>query len=484
MAPAPVERCRVLELGCASGANLLPMAEALPGSRFVGIDLSARQVAGGQAIVEALELGNVELRALSILDVGEDLGQFDYILCHGVYSWVPADVRDRILKICASNLAPQGVAYVSYNSYPGWHLRGLVRDMLCYHVEPFAEPRFRVEQARAFLNFLSESVPEPDSLYANLLKIEAGLLAGETDSYLFHDQLEDVNHPVYFSDFVRQAAAHGLRYVEEARFDPKVMNLRPEVKRTVARLSPDPIRREQYLDFLCNRTFRRSLLCHADVALDPVPRVEALAAFWATALARPVAAAPDVESGGPLEFRTLEGVTLTVSHPLAKAALVALAEAWPQSLSMAVLGEAVQARLGARTLEEASRPSAGFLLQAYFSNVIELHTYSPSFVLQAGERPQASPLARLQARTESRVTNLRHRGMELSEFDRLVLARLDGKHDRPALLEALAELVAEGQFTMHQEGRPIQDPEEVRQLLAAALDESLRGLARSAFLRS
>src|SRR5262249_30408638 len=133
MTPPPVERCRVLELGCAAGGNLLPLAAALPGSRFVGIDLSRRQIDDGRPGREALGLRNFRLRHRSILDVGADFGQFDYILCHGVYSWVPAPVQDKILEVCAGHLAPNGVAYVSYNTYPGWHIPGAVRAMMRYH---------------------------------------------------------------------------------------------------------------------------------------------------------------------------------------------------------------------------------------------------------------------------------------------------------------------------------------------------------------
>jgi methyltransferase-like protein len=482
MTPAPVQGCRVLELGCASGANLLPMSLALPESRFIGIDLSARQIASGQAVIQELGLRNVELKQQSILDVDESLGRFDYIICHGVYSWVPAGVRDKILAICAANLAPQGVAYVSYNTYPGWHLRGLVRDQLCFHVAQFPDPRGRVEQARAFLSFLTTSVPDPNSLYAHLLKIEADLLAGETDAYFFHEQLEEVNQPVYFHEFARRAADVGLRYLAEAKFDPQVKNLRTEVKQKVVQLSGDPIHQEQYLDFLCNRKFRRSLLCHDDVSLDPMPALEKLSACWLTAVAQPTVSDSDLGTNGPLEFRTNDGVSLSLSHPVAKAALVALADAWPQSLSLADLAQQVRTRLGSQAPAEFARSLSAFLLQAYLSTIVELHLYVPLLVVQAGERPEASPLARLQARTESRVTNLRHRGIELSKFDRLVLGRLDGKHDRPALLEELVDLVARGEFTMHKDDGPILDDREIRSHLAAALDESLRGLARSALL--
>ena len=130
---APANHCRVLELGCASGGNLLPMAEQLPESSFLGIDLSSVQIARGQELLTKSGLKNVELRQLSILAVGPDLGTFDYIICHGVYSWVPEIVREKILAICKENLNPEGIAYVSYNTLPGWHLRQHPRHALLPH---------------------------------------------------------------------------------------------------------------------------------------------------------------------------------------------------------------------------------------------------------------------------------------------------------------------------------------------------------------
>jgi SAM-dependent methyltransferase len=143
MSPAPPDRCRVLELGCAGSTNLIALAETLPESRFVGIDLASRHIAAGQQKVRALGLTNVELRAMSLVNVGEAFGRFDYILCHGVYSWVPAEVREKILAVCSANLVPQGVAYVSYNCYPGWHARGAGDDVLP------RRPRRRPARSRA-----------------------------------------------------------------------------------------------------------------------------------------------------------------------------------------------------------------------------------------------------------------------------------------------------------------------------------------------
>ena len=118
--PPALDACRVLELGCASGGNLVPMAVALPRARFVGVDLSPVQIADARTVVAALALDNIEFRAASIADVDDSWGAFDYIIAHGVFSYVPPAVQQRMLEICARQLTPHGIAFISYNTLPGW----------------------------------------------------------------------------------------------------------------------------------------------------------------------------------------------------------------------------------------------------------------------------------------------------------------------------------------------------------------------------
>ncbi len=129
--PADIETCRVLEIGCGNGINLLSLAQILPGAQFIGIDDVQRQIEHGIQIAQAIGCSNVELRAMSVADLHEQLGKFDYILCHGVYSWVPPEIAAHVLRAIQTCLKPQGVAYISYNIYPGWHLRGIVREIMC-----------------------------------------------------------------------------------------------------------------------------------------------------------------------------------------------------------------------------------------------------------------------------------------------------------------------------------------------------------------
>ncbi|MFT3788164.1 MAG: class I SAM-dependent methyltransferase [Tepidisphaeraceae bacterium] len=206
MPAADPRRCRVLELGCCDGGNLLPMAEQLPDATFVGIDYSAKQIDMGLERMRAAGLKNVDLRPVSIVDVTPDYGTFDYILCHGVFSWVPDFVRDRILDVCAKHLAPDGIAYISYNAYPGWHLRGIVRDMMRYHALRFPDPRRQTQEARLILDFVANFTAGPHTEgYGTFLKSEAELLRKLPDHYLFHEHLEENCNPYYFKDFISLA---------------------------------------------------------------------------------------------------------------------------------------------------------------------------------------------------------------------------------------------------------------------------------------
>jgi methyltransferase-like protein/SAM-dependent methyltransferase len=483
MRSPPVERCRVLELGCAGGGNLIPLAVTLPASRFVGIDLSGRQIGDGRRVVNALGLRNIELHHLSILDVGADLGEFDYILCHGVYSWVPAPVQDKILEICARQLAPNGVAYVSYNTYPGWHLPEAVRAMMRFHADRFAEPTVRVRQARALLELLAGAAPPENDPYGGALRKELELLRGVPDHYLYHEYLAEVNTPVYFHEFAARAGGWGLQYLGEAAFREMLTEqFPPDVGKTLGLLAPDLVGTEQYIDFLRHRRFRQTLLCHKGVSLNRALGVEYLEGLHVASAYGPVSARPDVHSDAAEEFRTPRGSTLSTDQPLLKAALVHLAEAWPASVPFRRLAAATRARLGPGP--EAVPPAAGpsdllvlaSLLRCASPTAVEFSVAPPRPVVNISPRPTATPLARLQAAAGPTVTNLRHQAVPLSALDSRVLRRLDGNLDRAQLVEALAQDVDRGLLPTTPEGGS--DPKPLGELL----DQSLRRLARQALL--
>src|SRR5262249_8888675 len=180
------------------------------------IDLSARQIDMGRSVATRLGLDNLELKALSILDVDESFGTFDYIFAHGVYSWVPERGRDKLLAICRRHLSANGGAYIRYNTYPGWYQRGRIQDLLNYAPQGVAEPVAQIATSRKALTLLMEGLINPESVYGRIVKEEADLLGKEKDYYLLHEHLEGSSHPLYFHQFAAHAGRHGLQYLGEA----------------------------------------------------------------------------------------------------------------------------------------------------------------------------------------------------------------------------------------------------------------------------
>ena len=225
--PPPIATARVLELGCASGGNLIPMAFNLPGGEFVGIDLSRRHVDAAQSTIRALGMRNMRIDARIDPRNRREWGRFDYIICHGVFSWVEPQVQDAILRIAADNLVENGVAYISYNTYPGWHMRERVRHMMRYHAGRFDEPRSRSSRRGRCWTFLASAADEAGAVRA---AAEPGRSSGSSqtsDSYLYHEHLEQTNTPLYFHQFVERAERAGLQYLSEADVSDMLASLFP-----------------------------------------------------------------------------------------------------------------------------------------------------------------------------------------------------------------------------------------------------------------
>jgi methyltransferase-like protein/2-polyprenyl-3-methyl-5-hydroxy-6-metoxy-1,4-benzoquinol methylase len=490
LTPPRVESCRLLEIGCASGANLVPLAYAMPRARFVGIDLSSRQIADARTTSETLKLQNVEFQAMSLADIDEGFGQFDYVLCHGVYSWVPRALQDKILDIIGRNLVPHGIAYVSYNTLPGWRFAGLVRELMLYRVAAIADPEQKAQTARSFLDELIRALPEPNAVYAQFLRQELDRLRVQSDSYILHEHLEEVNEALYFHEFVDRVESRGLCYVGDARYRSAPECQSPRLKAIVEQFSGgNRVGREQYHDFLRNRSFRRSLLGRGGrepsttIVPESVDRLRALSASG------PASPRPDTYTASSEEFRSPDGQNrISTSSPSLKMTLMVLGEAWPASLPVPELRSRVQERLARPPVPNAAPFDASpvalaqGLLQCFVAGLVEFSAWEPGFATRPAARPLASRYARIQAADGRRVVSLRHRNVELTEFERLVVRQLDGRRDHAAIVDALAAAVADGSFVLHQGGQPITDLAIARPILDRSLPPCLDRLAASALL--
>ena len=489
----PVTKCRVLELACASGGNIAPMAERYPESEFLGIDLSARQIEEGKKLLAPLKMKNLELRHASISDIDDSYGKFDYIIAHGVFSWVPSEIQNKILSICSHNLTPTGVAYVSYNTLPGWHMRGMMRDMMRYHALRFKEPQVRIAQARALLDFIAKAVgTNADNPYSVLLKVETEFLKNSEDWYLYHEHLEEVNAPMYFYQFIERAQANGLKFLGESVVRQMVPGNYPkEVEETLQRLSNDIIHMEQYMDFLRNRMFRQTLLClpgqNPQYAITP----ERLVGLHVASPLKPENPEPDLKSNAQVTFKMPVGTAnVQITDPLCKNAMMELIEAWPASLPFEEVCLRARKRVNPlmtpdEVLKGRDRAMIGrMFLQFYTAMVdrlIEIRKNPVPVFPKVSDKPKATPLMRQQASVARSATNLKHELGNLGEFERQILRHLDGNHDRAQLIDLLVEMVGTNVLNAHKDGQRITDPVEVRKMIGPALDESLSRFANFSY---
>jgi methyltransferase-like protein len=474
------------------------MALVSPDSSFVGIDLSGEQIAAGQTMLATLGLRNIELYQQSILDLSASDGDFDYILCHGVFSWVPPPVQAKILEICQHQLSSNGIAYISYNTHPGWHLRGLIRHMMSYHVSRYPQdpPHTRVARARRLLDFLERAARDRDRSYAEMLREHAELLRQLSDAYLFHEHLEEHNDPVWFLDFCERLATHRLRFIAESEMGTMVSGIAfsPDVNQELDAMASNLYEKEQYMDFARNRSFRQTLIGHEN--LQPDYGLSALR-LRELLLASPVRMAgeeQDLSTGAQIEFTTPEGLRLDSSTPIVKAALACLGDVWPKAIPFNnLVAEARWRLLRWRTASETAAADesndeltlARALLATYLraqDTLVRLFPQLPPFAASVAEHPVASSLARIQAQAGGPITNLRHEIVSVSPFDRHLLQLLDGTRNRVALLEALIERFRRGDFKITQDEQPVTDEGRVRDILQQTLEKQLQFLVQAALL--
>lgn len=488
---APAERCRVLELGSASGGNLIPMAYHLPGSGLLGVELSAVQAAQGQALIGRLGLENCRLlhqdiRALDP-DPSRGLGTFDYILVHGVYSWVPAAVQEHILRLCGGLLSPRGIAYISYNVLPGWGSRGMLRDMLLHHCAGVLCATERIARARDLLAILAAGLSGDPRPEAEVLRRELEYLDGARASYLYHEYLEEANVPETFSTFMAKAEAQGLRYLADARLHTLFpSSLSPAAQSVLERFETQS-ETEQYMDFLSLRPFRRSLLVRAQTVTELDLDLGRLLGFDLYGDLEPEGS-PLLDRVLPQIYRRGGGTAFTLEHPVTKALLARLSAVYPNALPLPELLEGARGlvgQAGAGPLAGETSACLSELFSLFSSGGIGLCRRRAAWPASVSVRPRATALARAQAAAgEGHAATARHHALALDRLSAHLLTLLDGTRDHAALIEGLATLIAGEPGLAPSLSGPPQDPTRLRQVLAENLDRLLWIFARNGLLEA
>ena len=267
--PPPCKNAKVLEIGCSFGGNLIPFAVNNENARVVGIDLSGEQIRRGKEIVKEIGLSNLELIHGDICEFKSD-EKFDYIIAHGVFSWVPDFVKDAILRVVRENLSQNGVAFISYNVYPGWKIKDVVRDLMLLAAKDQNSTEERLKAAKeALLVYKEVLLTRDNEKFEKFMPIKSLItwiddILSKDDFYVVHEFLEDINDPFYFKDFCEKIDKFDLAYLCDIDmkdvFVPDFGNALVDDFKNVH--FADRIQSEQFLDILNMKLFRQSLIVH------------------------------------------------------------------------------------------------------------------------------------------------------------------------------------------------------------------------------
>ena len=453
--PVDPRRCRYLEVGCANGLNIIGMAGSFPESQFVGIDLAESYIAEGLAQIERLGLTNVELIAGDLMDFPLDGEPFDYLVAHGFYCWVPEFVQNQLWLLCEKLLSPHGIAYISYNTYPGCYQRRMLREMMLFHTRQIEEPAEKVYQARAFLQFFDEAQALHGELVAGLRHEVDQLMHLRQDYAVYHDDLAPINVPLYFHQFVAEASRHGLQFLSEADFFEMCFLHFPENVQTHLQsiAATDVLLKEQYLDFLKLRRFRETLLCRSEHRLSRHVGTESIKQHRITSRAKVIDAfrLPETEE---TTFAHEKGAKLTLNHPISKLAMRLLGSSYPahwsfESLLKKACEQLQQAGQEARCPEDEEQ-LARTIFTAFSVGLVDLHCLSPGIALVPPERPRITPLVEDQLKHgQHLVTNLMHYPVNIeTDFVASFLLLCDGTRTRDELIDACASLGGDSEIAM------------------------------------
>ncbi len=477
MNPPEVKTCRVLELGCGNGSNLISHAFNLPSAKFVGVDLAENHIVDAKKSAEELNLSNLEFHQMDVMEMSvADFGKFDYIIAHGLFSWVPDFVREKTLVLYREMLNENGVGYISYNAFPGAHHRQMVQKMLRFHTKNVDEPLEKVGKSISFLAFLSENATEKE-VFAPILQSELKRHFEHDAADIFHDDLSDLNVAFYFHEFAKMLEENNLQYLAEAELHAMGTQSLSKDAQEFIQSFDNVIEREQYLDFLRGRIFRQTLFCREEVRLNRTPEPAVMNQFLLSSSIRAVSENPELATQKVEKFVGMKGVGIEIDHPLTKAALVFLGEIWGRTISFDELLEKAKQTIVAKGFktenwDEQFYISSAILLQiCRGTSLIELHLFQSDAPTQVSEKPKTNALAIWQLPQANNVTTLLNLDVKIEdEISHHLLETCDGTRNRDEILTAMREFV--------EQSEDIEDKAEILENLSNWLDESLAQLAK------
>lgn len=489
MESVDIHTCRVLELGCGDGSNLLNMAINLPNATFVGVDGSSVHIDRANNMSKYAKSTNVEFHAMDINDVDESFGNFDYIICHGVFSWVPENVRAHILKISRERLTPNGIGYISYNAYPAWKQHEMLRDMMRFHAFRMDTPKEQIAQARALIQFIGTHVPDATgNSYGQFLQSQVEFISGLTEEYLYHEYLETYNQPFWFYEFIKLLDSNHLQYLGDTDLS-SMLNLHwPEETRDILNdISPTQYELEQYMDMLRCRRFRCSLFVHhareVTRSIEPQAFMDLYYSYKSTnKWDIPTEETTDMEdvalpiqSSEPQEAN-IQAILFQHMHNI-----------WPKRLHFNEIIKIAEVEKGSIYTESEKLGLAELLQTLYLKEIIQAHHFNPSLANHLPQCPTINGVARFQATYQEVIsTQLHDMVIVRDEWVRSMVQLMDGMHTLNEIVESLYTQMTSGDLPplecTDDDGEPITDSAEIRMVLKTRMIEIIHSFLENGAL--
>jgi SAM-dependent methyltransferase len=394
---APPRHARILEIGCASGHNLLPLARRWPHSEWIGIDLASKAVADARQLAAEAGIGNATFHAVDFREFEPDGEPFDFIIAHGVFSWVADEAKLALLEFCRHHLAPAGIATISFNVAAGWAQRLPVVAMVRALQDATGG------ELIATIELLHDAVDPATPHGVHVRWILEQMLTKGPDILPF-DDFAPVNDPWPFDQFVLAAAHAGLRWLGESAPAENLPSALGDASRAaLAPLAANPLLAQLAADFAAGRTFRSGVLCRADAPTQP-----------------------GLTNEGLFDLAVRAGEALpTGADPLAQAFYQALAALAPHCVPLREL---------AATLPDVDRGAlARLVFDGITRGLIHPRIEPLRFDPQPPERPCLDPLLLACARRGLPLVDVWHMPCSFPPAHYAVLVAMDGTRSRAGL---------------------------------------------------